>query len=276
MRSNKYSKFSLKSSTGFKVAGVSLLGVSLLAGIAAPTVLSLSNAYNVSAISEEDANKIKPLQDAITKAERYVASEYPTYFKSDRVKVFLGDLDQAKQIVNDIEAGKSVENLDKKVKGATGTIDQGLNDNDAKTIWKEKGAKAQLDNEMALAAELGEDKLGASAYTKEGYSAYSKAYDAAKTVYNANVEYKGKNGAAAKDIDTATESLKKAVAALVKVSGVEGDNNSDSNSGNNENGNQTGDADNSGNSNLEVTTPSASNNNASESKVTAPNTGAEL
>lgn len=278
MRSNKSSKFSLKSSTGFKVAGASLLGVSLLAGIAAPTVLNLSNAYNASAITDEDASKIKPLKEAIAKAERYVTvtAKYPTYFNSDKVTVFSGDLNQAKQIVNDIEAGKPVENLDNIVKGVTGTIDQGLNDNDAKTVWKEKGAKSQLDSEMALAAELGEGKLDASAYTKESYSAYSKAYDAAKDVYGKNVKYKGSNGAATKGIDAATENLKKAVAALVKVSGVKGDNNSESNSGNGENGNQTGDADNSGNSNLEVTKPSASNNSASESKVTAPNTGAEL
>ena len=279
MVSNKSSKFSLKSSTGFKVAGVSLLGVSLLAGIAAPTVLSLSHAYNASAISEEDASKIKPLKDAIAKAESfqktYNTTKYSTYFNSDKIKSFLDVLNLAKQNVNDIETGKFTGNLDNIVKGATGSINQLLND-DANSVWKEKGAKAQLDSEMALAVELGEGKLDASAYTKESYSAYSKAYDAAKAVYDANVEYKGGNGAATKGIDAATENLKKAVAALVKVSGVKGDNNSESNSGNSKNDNQTGDADNSGNSNLEVTKPSASNNGASESKVTAPNTGAEL
>lgn len=275
MVSNKSSKFSLKSSTGFKVAGVSLLGVSLLAGIAAPTVLSLSHAYNASAISDEDANKIKPLQEAIAKADRYDANKYSTYFDSGKIKLFLDALNLARQNVHNIETGKFTENLDDIV-SATGSINQLLNDDDAITVWKEKGAKAQLDSEMALAVELGEGKLDANAYSKESYSAYSKAYDAVKAVYDANVEYKGNNGAATKGIDAATENLKKAVAALVKVSGVKGDNNSESNSGNSKNDNQTGDADNSGNSNLEVTKPSASNNGASESKVTAPNTGAEL
>lgn len=269
MVSNKSSKFSLKSSTGFKVAGVSLLGVSLLAGIAAPTVLSLSHAYNASAISEEDANKIKPLKEAIDKAESFQKTydKYPSYFNKDNVNELSKDIESANQTVKDdkITAEEAKNFADK--------INQQL---DGKDIWKDEGAKTQLDSEMALAVELGKDKLDASGYTEESYSAYSKAYDSAKKVYDANVEYKGNNGAAAKDIDAATENLKKAVTALVKVSGTEGDNNSASNSGNNENGNQTGNADNSGNSNLEVTKPSASNNSASESKVTAPNTGAEL
>ena len=270
MVSNKSSKFSLKSSTGFKVVVVSLLGVSQLAGIAAQTVLNLSNAYNASAAtSDENTNKMQPLADAIAKAESFQKTydKYPSYFNKDNVEELLKDMDSAKQTVKDdkITAEEAKNVADK--------INRWL---DGKDIWKDEGAKTQLDSEMALAAELGEDKLDASAYTKESYSAYSKAYDAAKTVYDENVEYKGNNGAAAKDIDAATETLKKAVAALVKVSDIEGDNNSGSNSGNSENGNQTGDADNSGNSNIEVTTPSASNNNASESKVTAPNTGAEL